>query len=219
MNLVTAQQNVTASLIQLALLHAEGKVCQQDYKRARHLLELAANDVGCGCGEAEYALGMLHRDGKGGPPDCHKAYELFFLAARNGHAKAQLRIDVMHLDEEESSHSHGRTVTGETREAGKEALPLQVQEHPLTVVSVINVLDSVEPVDDSSLASSSLSVVSLPCDTQACGTVAKRTLAEEKRGEEPRTAPLQHSGKGECPVGVDGMGLKDQEGWILPALL
>ena len=104
-------------------------------------------------------------------------------------------------------------------EAGTEALPLQVQEHPLTVVSVINVLDSVEPVDDSSLASSSLSVVSLPCDTQACGTVAKRTLAEEKRGEEPRTAPLQHSGKGECPVGVDGMGLKDQEGWILPALL
>ena len=96
MNLVTAQQNVIDALIQLALLHEQGEVCPQDFKRARHLLELASNDVGHGCAEAEYTLGMLHRDGMGGPSDHNKAHELFFRAAEKDHTGAQYCLGLMH---------------------------------------------------------------------------------------------------------------------------
>jgi len=59
---------------------------REDDQAKRHRLGLAAAQ---GNAEAKRALGVMHRDGHGGPVDFAEARRLFGLAAAQGNADAQ----------------------------------------------------------------------------------------------------------------------------------
>ena len=48
-----------------------------------------------GYAEAQHNLGIMHRDGQGGPQDFTRARELYELAAAQGHAGAMVNIGAL----------------------------------------------------------------------------------------------------------------------------
>ena len=65
----------------------------EDDQAKRHRLGLAAAQ---GDADAQRDLGVMHRDGDGGPVDFAEAKRLFGLAAAQGNAHSQFFLGVMH---------------------------------------------------------------------------------------------------------------------------
>jgi len=95
-NIVAAQH--------LGLLYRDGKQVKQDYALARKWLEVAATydwkrmKHKRGLADAQYALGMMLRDGVGASPDIKQAAHWLNQAADQGDAQAQLTLAKLHMD-------------------------------------------------------------------------------------------------------------------------
>lgn len=81
----SANKGWDAAKAELGHLYFNGDQIEQDFKKARHWLALAANDNDP---RSQYELGMLWKNGWGGEKDLSMAYAWFEFAAAGGYQPA-----------------------------------------------------------------------------------------------------------------------------------
>lgn len=84
-------QSVDA-MVNLAIMHMQGRGCEQSYELARTWFEKASD---AGNMKAQYSLGMFYEKGMGCSIDEEKALHYYKAAADNGHIDAQLKTGLL----------------------------------------------------------------------------------------------------------------------------
>lgn len=83
------------AMINLAIMHLQGKGCERDMSQARTLFEKAAE---LGSGRAMMSLGQWYEKGMDGTPDSDKALAYYQKAADVGQVDAQLKTGMLYRE-------------------------------------------------------------------------------------------------------------------------
>jgi uncharacterized protein len=87
-----AAHNNPDAMVNLAIMHMQGKGCEQSYELAESWFEKAAK---AGNIKAQYSLGMMYEKGMTGAVDEKKSLEYYKQAANGGHVDSQLKAGML----------------------------------------------------------------------------------------------------------------------------
>lgn len=90
-----SRQQQPQAMINLAVMHLQGKGCARDPEQAKALFEKAA---GLGSTHAMMSLAQWFEKGLDGTPDDEKALAYYQQAADNGHVNAQLKTGILYRE-------------------------------------------------------------------------------------------------------------------------
>lgn len=102
-----AQDNADA-MVNLAIMHMQGRGCTQSYEQAQGWFENAAKQ---GSTKAQHSLGIFFEKGMTGVFDEDKALEYYKMAADNGHADSQLKTGMLYKQKGDIAESMRYLIT------------------------------------------------------------------------------------------------------------
>ena len=88
-----AAPNNPDAMVNLAIMHMQGRGCTQSYELARSWFEKAAE---LGSTKAQHSLGIFYEKGMLGSIDDDKALEYYKMGADSGHVDSQLKTGILY---------------------------------------------------------------------------------------------------------------------------
>lgn len=97
-----AAQNNSDAMVNLAILHMQGRGCEQSYELAQSRFEDAAR---AGNTKAQHSLGIFYEKGMAGSIDEERALKYYKEAADKGHVESQLKTGLLYRQKGKTAES------------------------------------------------------------------------------------------------------------------